>query len=72
MSPQAEPEYRTAYEKDGKLICPETGVDLTDYSAEGVRAHTENLFPHIARENFSEEAKARRAILLEIAKKKEK
>jgi hypothetical protein len=72
VSPQAEPEYRTAYEKDGKLVCPETGTDLSEYSAESVRAHAENLYPHIGRENFSEEAKARKAILLKIADEKEK
>jgi hypothetical protein len=71
VSPQVEPEYRTAYEKDGKAICPETGVDLSDWEGASIRAHAENLFPEHARENFSEEAKARKAILLKIAKEKD-
>lgn len=63
-----EPEYRTAYEKDGKHICPETGTDLSEMSGASIRAFAENLFPDDARENFSEEAKARKEILLKIAK----
>jgi hypothetical protein len=72
VSKQEEPAYRTAYEKDGSQVCPETGVDLSGFSAEGVRAHAENLYPHIGRENFSDEAKERKAILLKIADAKEK
>jgi len=68
--PQEEPAYRTAYEKDKSPICPETGIDLSGYSAAGVRAHAENLFPTYAQENFSDEAKARKKILLEIAAEK--
>jgi hypothetical protein len=68
---QAEPAYRTAYAENKTHICPETGIDLKDFTADGVRAHAENLFPHYARENFSDEAIARKAILLQIAKEKE-
>lgn len=71
MTKDSEPTYRTAYENDKSHICPETGADLSNFTADGVRAHAENLFPDDARENFSEEAKARKAILLEIAKEKE-
>jgi len=67
-----EPAYRTAYEKTGKHVCPETGTDLSKWGAESVRAHAENIFPDYARENFSEEAKARKAILIQIAKEKDK
>jgi hypothetical protein len=72
MTKTPEPEYRTAYESSGKHIDPETGKDLSDWSAESVRAYAEDLFPHYARENFSEEAAARKAILLKIAKEKDK
>lgn len=71
MAPQKEPAYRTAYRENGALVCPETGKDLGGYSADGVRAHAENLFPEAASDNFSEEAKDRKAQLLEIAKKLE-
>ena len=72
MTKQAEPEYRTAYTDGGKHICPETGVDLSDWSGDSIRAHAENLFPTYARENFSEEAAARKAVLLKIAGEKDK
>jgi hypothetical protein len=72
MTKQAEPEYRTIYKDQGKHICPETGVDLTNFSKDGVLAHTENLFPNAARANFSEEAIERRNALIEIANAKEK
>jgi hypothetical protein len=71
VTTQPEPAYRTAYEKGKKLICPETGVDLSKFHPDGVRAHAENLFPDYARENFSEEARARKATLLKIAKELE-
>ena len=67
MSPQEEPDYRTAYEKTGAHICPETGRDLSGWKKESVHAYIQDLYPDYARENFSEEAKARRAILLKIA-----
>lgn len=72
MTKQAEPAYRTAYEETKAEICPETGEDLSGFSADGVRAHAENLFPDYGRDNFSDEAKARKAILLAIAKGKER
>lgn len=68
MSPQAEPTYRTEYETSGKWICPETGKDLTGWKSLSILAYAEDLFPDYARENFSEEAKTRKAILLKIAK----
>jgi len=67
-----EPAYRTAYVDKKGQICPETGTDLTGFTADGVRAHAENLFPDAARDNFSKEAKARKDILLKIAKEKDK
>jgi len=69
---QPEPEYRTAYTESGKHICPETGTDLSNWSADSVRAHAENIYPEYARENFSDEAKERKAILLQIAKDKDR
>jgi hypothetical protein len=70
VTKQAEPAYRTAYTESGKLVCPETGIDLAEWSGESVRAHAENLYPDYAKDNFSDEAHERRAILLKIAKEK--
>lgn len=72
MTKQPEPDYRTAYTDGGKLICPETGTDLSEWSGDSIRAHAENLYPTYARENFSEEAKERRAALLKMAGEKDK
>ena len=69
MAPK-EPDYRTAYENEGKHICPETGTDLSEWSGPSIIAHAENLFPDAARDNFSEEAKSRKAALLRMAKEK--
>lgn len=71
MSKAQEPEYRDAYRSLGKEICPETGADLSTWSADSVRAHAENLFPDYARENFSDEARDRKSQLLAIAAAKE-
>ena len=68
MSPQTEPEYRSAYEKTGKHICPETGKDLTGWSAASIRAHAEDLFPGDPRDFGGDEARERKATLLKIAK----
>jgi hypothetical protein len=72
VTQQAEPAYRTAYEKDGTLLCPETGEDLTGWHADSIRAHAENLFPAYARSEFSAEAIARKETLLKMAKEAEK
>ena len=70
--PQAEPEYRTAY-ADGKgQICPETGIDLTNFTADGVRAHAENLFPGDPAKFGGDMARERKATLLKIAAEKDK
>lgn len=71
MSKSPEPSYRTEYVTTGKHIDPETGTDLTEWSADSVRAFAENLFPDHASDNFSDEAKERKAILLKIAKAKD-
>ena len=66
-----EPAYRTAYEKDGTLTCPETGTDLSEFSADGIRAHAEYLFQGDPRNFGSEAAKKRKALLLKMADEKE-
>jgi hypothetical protein len=66
-----EPEYRTAYVETGKHICPETGKDLTGWSAASIRAHAEYLFPGEPRDFGSQTARDRKAALLKMAKEAE-
>jgi hypothetical protein len=66
-----EPTYRTEFETSGKQICPETGIDLTDFSADGVRAHAENLFTGDPKNFGSDAARKRKAILFKIADAKD-
>jgi len=72
VTTQAEPSYRTEYETSGKHICPETGTDLTDFTADSVRAYAENLFTGDPKNFGGEAARERKAILLKIAAEKDK
>jgi len=62
-----EPSYRTEYVKTGKLICPETGKDLTGWSAASIRAHAEDIFPGDPKDFGNKEAHDRKALLLKMA-----
>lgn len=72
MSHKDDLPYHPEHRKDDDTTCPETGVDLKDYSAESIRAHAESLYPEWARGNFSPEAKERKEILLKMAKERDK
>jgi hypothetical protein len=71
VSPQGEPEYRDEYVRTGKHICPETGKDLTGWSAASIRAHAENIFPGDPKDFGGEQARDRKAQLLKMAKESE-
>lgn len=64
--------YHHEYERSGAPICPETGTDLSNFSADSVRAHAEALFPGDPALFGGDEARERKAILLKIAASKEK
>lgn len=71
LQPKTEPSYRTEYQTTGKHTCPETGKDLTGWSAASIRAHAEDLFPGDPKDFGGEEARDRKGQLLKMAKESE-
>lgn len=71
QAPKNEPAYRSAYIKTGAHICPETGKDLTGWSAASIRAYAEDIFQGDPKDFGGAEARDRKAQLLKMAKESE-